>query len=338
VYLEIDEGFDEHPKTVRLCRVMRDVNAGQYLIRLWAWACRSAQDGDLSGMESSDVEIIAKYKKEDGKLFTALTEVWSQKFGPWIDHDGGKMVLHGWCERTGLAIKKMEGAAQDKKLYRLHRDGKCDRTSCKHCSKEVGQSSDSPRTRTGRGEDKSAQDKTRQGKTSPDKTSPDKTSQDPEGRPPISKPGCKCAGEICLSPTLCAQAAVDEEAKSAAAEPTKTAGKVRPRTAHELETCLRAAIQREQCTIWSPGGHFAASDGRSFLEGFGDQLEDALPDIEAKIEMFAKDKAMSPWTVRKFVDAYNGIGKVTAATKGPSVGHYPAPKEHPTKTGRLEMP
>lgn len=108
MYLEIDEGFDSHPKTVRLCRVMGDVNAGQYMIRIWAWACRSAQDGDISGMEAADVEKVAKYSPEDGRLFKALTEKWSPKFGPWIDVDGESVRLHGWDERQGAAIKRME--------------------------------------------------------------------------------------------------------------------------------------------------------------------------------------------------------------------------------------
>lgn len=108
MYLEIDEGFDAHPKTVRLCRVMGDVNAGQYLIRIWAWATRSAPDGDISGMEAGDVESIARYAPMDGKLFDALTCVWSEKFGPWIDGEGGSLRLHGWDERQGAAIKRLE--------------------------------------------------------------------------------------------------------------------------------------------------------------------------------------------------------------------------------------
>ena len=118
MYLEIDEGFDSHPKTVRLCRVMGDVNAGQYLIRLWAWACRSAPDGDISGMVAADVEAVAKYQAADGKLFAALTETWSPKFGPWIDVDGTSVRLHGWAERTGAAIARMAASADRMKRHR----------------------------------------------------------------------------------------------------------------------------------------------------------------------------------------------------------------------------
>ena len=121
MYLEIDEGFDQHPKTVRLCRVIGDVNAAQYLIRIWAWACRSAPDGDISGMEAGDIEAVARYAPADGKLYEAMTERWSAKFGPWIDVDGDSSRLHGWGERQGAAIKRMEKRAADMRALRDRR-------------------------------------------------------------------------------------------------------------------------------------------------------------------------------------------------------------------------
>lgn len=156
MYLEIDEGFDAHPKTVRLCRVMGDVNAGQYLIRLWAWACRSAPDGNLSGMEAGDIEAIAKYKNADGKLFAALTERWSQKFGAWLDLEGNSLKLHGWEERTGAAISKMDKRAADMRALRDKRKRERDGTvmsQLQHCDTHVGD-----QTR----QDKTSQDQTRQ--------------------------------------------------------------------------------------------------------------------------------------------------------------------------------
>jgi hypothetical protein len=174
MYLEIDEGFDSHPKTVRLCRVLGDVNAGQYLIRLWTWACRSAPDGDLSGMEAADVEAIAKYKRADGKLFSALTESWSPKFGPWIDVDDQGTRLHNWTRRTGASIKKMADEAEGKKLFRAHKAGKCDRQSCKWCRTVQGQSEDGRRTVGGT----SDTDQTRPDQTRPDQSGSDLNSKD----------------------------------------------------------------------------------------------------------------------------------------------------------------
>jgi hypothetical protein len=113
------------------------------------------------------------------------------------------------------------------------------------------------------------------------------------------------------------------ESVSANQSANVSANKVRPRTAHELETCLRVAIQREQGTIWNPGGSFAAKEGREFLEGFGDQLEEALEAIESGIELFAKDASMSPWTVAKFSREFNGLGK-------------PKPSRFDGKSGRAQ--
>lgn len=174
MYLEIDEGFDAHPKTVRLCRVMGDVNAGQYLIRLWAWACRSARDGDLSGMEVGDVEAIAKYAPADGKLFEALTAVWSSKFGPWLDRDGTSLRIHGWGERQGAAIAKMDKRAADMRALRDRKKrerGESVTSPCSHGDTHVG-------------------DQTR-----PDQTSPDKTR---EGDSPVRNPGTTDTGTVAV--------------------------------------------------------------------------------------------------------------------------------------------
>lgn len=98
--------------------------------------------------------------------------------------------------------------------------------------------------------------------------------------------------------------------------------RIRPRTAHDLIHCLRVAIQREQPQngMWNPGGSFAARDARVFLDGFSD-LESALSDIERRIELFAKDPAMAPWTVAKFSKLYNGLGQPRLSAKASDARH-----------------
>lgn len=122
----------------------------------------------------------------------------------------------------------------------------------------------------------------------------------------------------------------EQEQRTGAGAPSKgvqPSAKIRPRTAHDLEHCLRVAIQREQPQngIWNPGGSFAAKEAREFLDGFGDDLESALETIEARIELFAKDATMSPWTIAKFAKAYNGIGqpKKEARADGQQAGPKP---------------
>lgn len=51
MYLEIDEGFHTHRKTIKLVRLTGTQSACGFLIKLWSWACRSCRDGDLTGLE-----------------------------------------------------------------------------------------------------------------------------------------------------------------------------------------------------------------------------------------------------------------------------------------------
>lgn len=84
--------------------------------------------------------------------------------------------------------------------------------------------------------------------------------------------------------------------------------KIRPDNSVNLETCMRVAIQREQpqAGMWIPG-RFSHKDADKLLSDLGD-IEAALPELERKIELFAKDPDMQPWTMAKFVDKYNSIG------------------------------
>ena len=88
---------------------------------------------------------------------------------------------------------------------------------------------------------------------------------------------------------------------------------LRPRTPHGLIHCLRVAVERDQPRngLWNPGGTFAHKEADGFLRGFSD-LEAALAEIEERIDAFAKDPAMKPWTVAKFARTYNAIGSRTA--------------------------
>jgi hypothetical protein len=117
MYLEIDEGFPKHRKTLRLRSIMRDPLAGWYMVDLWTWACRSCPDGDLTGISSYEIEEAANYSPRDGKLCQAMID------SGFIDTDGnGNPVgLHNWMERTGAAIARMAKRASDMKVLREQR-------------------------------------------------------------------------------------------------------------------------------------------------------------------------------------------------------------------------
>jgi hypothetical protein len=201
MYLEIDEGFPTHRKTLRYCALLQNPDAGWHLVRLWQWACRSAPTGDMTGMEAYDVEMLIGYRLLDGKAFGALISA------GWIDRlpDGG-LRIHNWMERTGASIEKMDAAADRKKRYRAHAERQSSRVPCpsecefhKRGADVPAVSQDSPRTNPGQSAD-GAQDKPTQ--SSQDKTSPDKTRQDqgdPEktarafARPPAPPPAVKAS-------------------------------------------------------------------------------------------------------------------------------------------------
>lgn len=103
MYLEIDEGFPGHRKTLRLCSLLKNPEAGWYMIRLWTWACRSCPTGNLAGLTAYEIETAAQYRPLDGECYAAMVAA------GFIDTDEqGPIALHGWSERTGYAIKRME--------------------------------------------------------------------------------------------------------------------------------------------------------------------------------------------------------------------------------------
>jgi hypothetical protein len=170
MYLEIDEGFPGHRKTLRMCSLMRNPEAGWYMIRLWTWACRSCPSGSLVGFTSYDLEMACQYRELDGKCFAAMAEA------GFIDvDDHGPVGIHGWMEHTGGAIKRMANKASENKARR--EEARARHESAKGESR-TGTVLVQSENRTGINPTKTRQDK----------TSPDKTSQEREEEPPAPPP------------------------------------------------------------------------------------------------------------------------------------------------------
>jgi hypothetical protein len=83
-------------------------------------------------------------------------------------------------------------------------------------------------------------------------------------------------------------------------------------TADGLIHWMRIAIEKAQPESgrWNSGGSFAVGDARGFLESFDGEIHD--DEIRKRVDLFAADKSMAPWTVKRFVAVYNGIGQPKA--------------------------
>lgn len=175
MYLEIDEGFIAHRKTLRLCGMMQDPNAFAYMLRLWSWATRGSPKGELRGMDPADIEIVVQYRLMDGKCFRAMVTAGFIN----TDADGMPTEIHNWMKRTGGAIARMAAEADRKRVYRLHRDKKCGGSGqCVLCDKIIpGRAEDDSDDVLGQSADAVAHDR---GRSDTDQTRPDQTRPEKE--------------------------------------------------------------------------------------------------------------------------------------------------------------
>lgn len=108
MYLEVDEGFFAHPKTLNLCARLEDPAAALYVLRLWRWACRSAPSGQLGKISAWSIERVVEYERRDGACFAALVD------SGFLDlSDDGTYSIHDWMRHTGAAIERMDARAQE---------------------------------------------------------------------------------------------------------------------------------------------------------------------------------------------------------------------------------
>jgi hypothetical protein len=113
VYLEIDEGYFEHPKTLDLCSRLQDSKACVYPLRLWKWACRSAKSGKLGKISAFAMEKAVDYEPMDGKCFDAMCLSGFMDTMP-----DGTFEIHDWMNYTGGALKRMEDKAAENRRRR----------------------------------------------------------------------------------------------------------------------------------------------------------------------------------------------------------------------------
>jgi hypothetical protein len=139
MYLEVDEDFPSHPKSVRLCSSLMNPIGWAYMIKLWSWARKYQKDGDLAAYEPSEIEYAVGWAIADGKFYAAAVRV---GFIDEVKDSSGAVTtrcLHNWMKRSGAGIKKAEDEAARKRVFRLHKSGNCDKATCQLCLSEAGE-------------------------------------------------------------------------------------------------------------------------------------------------------------------------------------------------------
>lgn len=122
MYIEVDEGLPEHPKSNRLCALLKNPLAWAYVIKLWRWCCKYAKDGDLSKFKDAEIEYGIGWAGESGVLAGAL------RTAGFIEAAGDVTRVHDWMSHQGRALQRMDAASERKRQWRLSRGVDADAT------------------------------------------------------------------------------------------------------------------------------------------------------------------------------------------------------------------
>lgn len=98
-WIRLEDGYSDHDKIVDFAATIGNPLAEAYLTRLWTWACRNRQSGDLSGMKPSTLAHIVRFPGDAQQLVDALHQC------RLLDAD---WKIHNWHVYQGAIIEKRE--------------------------------------------------------------------------------------------------------------------------------------------------------------------------------------------------------------------------------------
>ena len=94
----VKPGFFTHFKTGRLESALGYEGVVK-LLNLWGWAAENRPSGELTGMNSDDIEFAIGWKKQRGSFVSALVKI------GWLDtSDDGTFCLHDWQEHNPWVV------------------------------------------------------------------------------------------------------------------------------------------------------------------------------------------------------------------------------------------
>jgi hypothetical protein len=103
IRLSVD--FFEHPKTIKLIRVM-GLEGVVCLQRLWCFAGKYRPEGVFTDMDALDIEIAAKWTGSPGDFIQGMIKL------RWLDLTDDVYSLHDWSDHNGFAIHAREREIQ----------------------------------------------------------------------------------------------------------------------------------------------------------------------------------------------------------------------------------
>ncbi len=90
----------DHPKVLELNVLLNDDHSLYYLIRLWAWTCKYAENGDITKFTEGQIEKACTWTGETGKLMRSFID---SKF---IDKSNKKTIVHDWFEENSRFLRE----------------------------------------------------------------------------------------------------------------------------------------------------------------------------------------------------------------------------------------
>ena len=97
-----------HPKALKLMRRLGD-RSFYCLIRFWSFVAQNRPDGDITGLDTDDIEIACDWQGDAGSMHRALLDLC------FIECIGDKVLVHDWEDHNGFAFHARERSEKAKK-------------------------------------------------------------------------------------------------------------------------------------------------------------------------------------------------------------------------------
>jgi len=91
--IRISIGFLDHPKTIKLKRILGSESI-ECLLRLWSFAAQYKPSGKFNSLTEEDLEIASQWHGETGKFLDTLKVVGL------IDKIHDELALHDWIDHN----------------------------------------------------------------------------------------------------------------------------------------------------------------------------------------------------------------------------------------------